>query len=68
MIGGLENLICEGKVKVFPLEKARGTSSQCSSTERTATKKMRTVFSGGENKGQYVCVALREIYVQKKFF
>lgn len=29
---------------------------------------MKAVFSGEENKGQHVHVALGEVYVQKKFF
>lgn len=57
-----------GKREDFSLENAWGTSSQCSSTKRTATKKMKAVFSGGENKIQCVRVALGEVYVQKTFF
>lgn len=45
-----------------------GTLSQYSITKRTATKKMIAIFSGGENKGQHLRVALGEIYVRKKFF
>lgn len=63
MVKGLENLPCEGKVKVFPQRRLGGTSSQCSSTERTAPKETEATFSGGENKGQHVQVA---IYVRKK--